>query len=73
MRRPDIDFPWMSHRPLRKIDSGVDHFAIAAKLAHPDKKVILLNGDSYFWFNVMTDPTVMSPASVIFYQALKME
>ena len=135
-------------------------FAMSAKLAHPDKKVILLNGDGSFGFNamefdtmlrhnipivciinndcawgmvkhgqelsigkdrfqcteldlrrydkmveglgghgefvtkdeeiipaikralesgkpacvnVMTDPTVMSPASVIFYQALKME
>ena len=29
MRRPDIDSPWMSHCPLRKIERGVDRFPAA--------------------------------------------
>ena len=34
-------------------------FAMAAKLAHPDKKVILLNGDGSFGFNAMEFDTML--------------
>jgi acetolactate synthase I/II/III large subunit len=34
-------------------------FALAAKLAHPDKKVILLNGDGSFGFNAMEFDTML--------------
>ncbi len=59
---------FMSHHPagvigtssglLGCLGTGIP-FAMAAKLAHPDKKVVLLNGDGSFGFNAMEFDTMV--------------
>ena len=52
---------WLDNGPTGCLGVGVP-FAIAAKIAHPDKQVVLLNGDGSFGLNGMEFDT-MAPGS----------
>ena len=49
---------WLDNGPTGCLGVGVP-FAIAAKIAHPDKQVVLLNGDGSFGLNGMEFDTMM--------------